>query len=292
MKPLYISVDIGGTTIQLAASKTGEQVDEMLEFELASYETPALWLEYLFDKNPRFKGANWVVGVPGSVKKNRQLLETPNLPSAWAGSCIPDALSLFNINWLLENDANLAAFGEACCGAGVKYFHQICLTLGTGLGAGIIIDGKIYRGASGAAGELGHLQIEPGGRECGCGSRGCLETYASVSGLKRTYFELTGSWLSGREIAEKVETDEFAAVALRKTGLWLGRGLAQIINILEPQAVIFAGGLSRSLDLLLPHIKESSRPLLFARRTEKTPLLRSKLKYPALQGGLKLAATG
>ncbi len=289
MSDLFVSVDIGGTTIQAAISRSGTGIDQMFDFQLKSYENPVSWLQDFFEVIPHSSDSFWAVAVPGSVKERRYLLETPNLPDAWSGPAIPDALAGADLNWVLENDANAAALGEAEFGSGRGANHLVCLTLGTGLGAGIIIDGNIYRGASGAAGEFGHLQIEPDGRTCGCGSRGCLETYASASGLMETYYELTGNRPSAREIMDRVEEDELAARAARRTGLYLGRGVAQLINLLEPEKIIFAGGLSGSLDILLPHIREAAGPLLFARRTKNTPLVQSELEFPALHGGIALA---
>lgn len=289
MSDLFVSIDIGGTTIQAAISRSGTDLDQTFDFQLKNYENPATWLQDLFKKIPRSSDSFWAVAVPGSVKERRYLLETPNLPDAWCGSAIPTAFENADLNWVLENDANAAALGEAEFGSGRGANHLVCLTLGTGLGSGIIIDGDIYRGASGAAGEFGHFQIEPDGRLCGCGSRGCLETYASATGLVETYYGLTGNRPTAREIMDRVKEEEDAVRAARQTGLYLGRGLAQLINLLEPEKIIFAGGLSGSLDILLPHIREAAEPLLFAERTKNTPLVQSELDYPALHGGIALA---
>jgi glucokinase len=217
--------------------------------------------------------------------------ETPNLPKAWTGTAITDALKDRDIEFHLENDANLAALGEHHFGPGRDVRNLVLLTLGTGIGGGIIVDDGILRGATGAAAEVGHLTLEPGGRLCGCGHTGCFEQYGSARGLEQTYESLAGEHRSAREIAKRANGDPLAREAMTQTGLYLGRGLAQIINLLEPGLVLFSGGLAGSLEHLRPHIRAGLDTHVFASRARSIPLKRADRDQPALMGTHALIAS-
>ncbi len=283
-----VVVDIGGTTIKMARLTHSSEVEIQWEFQRKCFDKPGMWVQSVLATAPGLEQWPWVLGVPGSLENGKILHETPNLPPAWSGKKIARALEAEEFNFLLENDANLAALGEARCGAGREYNDLVCLTLGTGVGSGIIIENKIYRGATGAAGEMGHLIIEPDGKKCGCGDRGCLENYASASALEDYYRETTGKDKTAKEICAEIKEEEAAARAVERTANYLGRGIAQLINLLEPEAIIFSGGLSRDLDLLLPGIKAGRDHHLFANRTTSTPLLQAELEEPAFAGGVEL----
>jgi glucokinase len=166
----------------------------------------------------------------------------------------------------LENDANAAALGEHVYGAGRGCRHLIYMTVSTGIGGGLIIDGRLYRGATGVAGEVGHMTIEPDGPLCGCGNRGCLEALASGTAIAARGEELVaqgGSALLARLAQEQgdltAETVSRAAdqgdVAcqgiIRRAGYYLGIGLASYVNIFNPEAIIIGGGLAKAGELLL-----------------------------------------
>jgi len=163
----------------------------------------------------------------------------------------------------LENDANAAALGEHVYGAGRGCRHLIYITVSTGIGGGLIIDGRLYRGATGVAGELGHMTIDPDGPLCGCGNRGCLEALASGTAIAARGEELVaqgGSALLAQEQGElTAETVSRAAdqgdVAcqgiIRRAGYYLGVGLASYVNIFNPEVIIIGGGLAKVGDLLL-----------------------------------------
>lgn len=285
-----VAVDVGGTNIRAGYSRLGTDFAEKWNFSRPDFPTPSDWLNSLLEKDEELKQSTWVVGVPGSVIEGSRVEETPNLPSGWSGESIPAALDEYQLTWCLENDANLAALGEAYYGAAQEDEHLVCVTLGTGVGAGLVIERKLYTGATGAAGELGHLKVEPGGRSCGCGRQGCLETYASATGMERTYRELTNNEESSEEIVRRAEeeTEEEAQKALEQTGRYLGRGLALLINLLEPESIYFSGGMARDLEALKPYINEGKDPNLFAARTRDIPLYRACLEEPALYGALAL----
>lgn len=280
-------VDLGATRVKFGYSPDSHSLKQRNTFRLDQYRDPLELFSAIRDGNPTTADSPWVIGVPSPVDGNR-MTETPNLPERWTGSTVPEALSELGLDFTLENDANLAALGEFHFGAGEHHTHLVCLTLGTGIGGGIIIDGSLYRGHSGAAGEVGHITLVPGGRPCGCGNRGCFEQYGSASGLSSTYEQLTGDRLTAEEIARRHPGDDSAQKALEATGTHLGRGLAVVCNLLEPDIVVLAGGLSRSLKHFRGTLRGAFEENVFAERVKPTGIEQASLDEPALHGGLVL----
>jgi glucokinase len=202
------------------------------------------------------------IAVPGTVNAAEGVIvKVPNVPSL-DGFRLGAALeSEFKWPVILENDANAAAVGEMWQGAGQGHRSLIAVTLGTGVGGGIILDGKLWRGVDGSAGEIGHIGVDPfGGVACTCGSSGCLEVYASATAVVRmtreAIFRYPNSVLQDIEdlTSEKIyqagkKGDELAIEVFRQMGVYLGIGLASLINLLNPEIIIIGGGLSNGWDL-------------------------------------------
>lgn len=220
--------------------------------------------------------------VPGTVNVEEGVVVTaPNLPCL-DGFHLAAALSeRLDLPAILENDANAAAVGEMWQGAAVGCNTIICVTLGTGVGGGIILNGKLWRGVDGAAAEIGHMCVDPfGGVACTCGSRGCLEVFASATAIVRMTREASprypDSVLQGKEdrTAETIfaagqQGDELALEIFRRMGVYLGIGLANLINILNPEMIVIGGGVVNGWDLFEKHmhhqVEERAFPLLAAR---------------------------
>ncbi len=163
----------------------------------------------------------------------------------------------------IDNDANCAAWAEHRFGVGAGTRHFLCVTLGTGIGGGLVIDARPYRGAHGGAAEIGHMVVDPDGPLCGCGQRGCWEQFASGMALERTAREGIGAHgdsvlkkenvdgrISGRAITQAArEGDAFALGLVERLGCWVGWGLGSLVNILEPERIAIAGGLASDWDL-------------------------------------------
>jgi glucokinase len=191
----------------------------------------------------------------------------------------------------LVNDGNAAALGEMKYGAAKGMNNFVVLTLGTGLGAGIVVDGKLLLGEHGAAGELGHIAMYPRERQCGCGHYGCVETYVSATGIRRTAFELMAQKLDETELrrlsyddltAERIfalaaEGDPLAMEAFAITGLHLGRLISIIVATFEPEAVILFGGLTNSGRLLMEPTRKSYNESVLAVFKERVKILASEL---------------
>ncbi len=206
---------------------------------------------------------------------------------------------------VVTNDANLVAIGEQEYGVGKGMKNFIVLTLGTGVGSGFIVNGELLLGHDGMAGEMGHVNVNPNGRLCNCGSKGCLETYASVTGIKRTVFKLLADMkrasqlrdysyneLTGKMIAEAaLEGDPIAMRAFEYTGEILGTKLADAGAYFSPEAIILAGGLTKAGDLLLIPTKKSMEKRIFQAFRGKIKLMISDMgqKYDGVLGAAALA---
>ncbi len=208
----------------------------------------------------------------------------------------------FDLPVVITNDANAAALGEQLFGAARAMRHFVVITLGTGLGSGIVVNGELVYGADGFAGELGHTIVEPAGRLCGCGNRGCLETYVSATGICRTVLSLLAerrddsplrrispAELTSKEVYDAArDGDGIALAAYDETARILGMKLADTVAHLSPEAIIFTGGFAASGDLLFVPVKRYLDAFLLGVYRGKVAILPSGL--PAGAGGVLGAA--
>ena len=183
----------------------------------------------------------------------------------------------------LDNDANCAAWAEHRFGVGEGCQQFLCVTLGTGIGGGIVVNGRPYRGAHGGAGEIGHMVVDPDGPLCGCGNRGCWEQYASGLALERMAREALGEDHRGQEITRLARHgDEEARLVVDEMARWVGWGLGSIVNILEPERIAIAGGVARDWDLLADIAYAAMTERIEASDRRPTPLLlRAELGHDA-----------
>ena len=286
-----IGIDIGGTNTKLGAVDEKGTVLKRHEFKTTDYDNFASYMEGL-ERAISFLTTNTDgdcqgvgIGAPNGNYYKGTIDYAPNLPF---GRCAPIVETLRMATGYehiyLSNDANAAALGEKIYGGGRNHDHFIVITLGTGLGSGIVIDGKLLLGADGFAGELGHVCAVPNGRICGCGKRGCLETYASATGIKRTYLEMsTAANVTWADLDAKVVEDAAkagdaaAAETYQITGNILGRCLADFIHFSRPSAIFLFGGPVKSGDLLIKPAKEAMEKNLMPVFRDKVKLLPSEL---------------
>lgn len=224
------------------------------------------------------------VSAAGFVSSDRKtMLATPNIAD-WNGVNLDNELTkLIGLPVIIENDANAAAWGEAKFGAGQNKDHMMMLTVGTGIGGGIVVNGGLYRGAFGTAAEFGHMRVVPEGHLCGCGARGCFEQYASGNALLRHVREAinatpeiarnllsrgdgTVAGLTGKAITDAArDGDPVALAAFNTTGQWLGAGIATLSVILDPACVVIGGGVIEAGEILLKPTREAlERTMPFA----------------------------
>lgn len=293
-KPYVIGMDMGGTNtvfgivdsrgsvISKSAIKTGTHTDVNLYIQ-DLYDELIKLIEAVGGKD-KIKGIG--VGAPNGNYYTGNIEFAPNLP--WKG-VIPFAKLMtekFGITTALTNDANAAAVGEMTYGGARGMKNFIMITLGTGVGSGIIIDGKVVYGHDGFAGELGHTTaIRENGRLCGCGKHGCLETYCSATGVARSAREILGSTTKSSQLRNipmdsitskdvfdaAMEGDEVAKEIFEYTGKILGQSLADFVAFSAPEAIAIFGGLSKAGDLIMNPIREHMEANLL-------PLWRGKIK--------------
>lgn len=215
------------------------------------------------------------IGVPGPVDETGMLVGgAVNL--GWESFYIPAALNAYiKIPVKATNDANAAAFGEMWQGGGKGYRSMVAVTLGTGVGGGIIVNGKLLTGATGAGGEIGHMHLEDEETECcNCGNRGCMEQYASATGLVRLAGRrlaeddkpsiLRSGELSAKAVFDAVkEKDEVAVEIAEQFGDYLGKGLAVIASVVNPEVFVIGGGVSKAGEILLSFVEPAFQKYAF-----------------------------
>ncbi|CAN5131101.1 MAG: ROK family glucokinase [Nocardioides sp.] len=275
---LAVGIDVGGTKI------AGGVVDgdgELLEE--ARVDSPARDAEAVADAiaglindlASRHEVSTVGVGAAGYIDRARSnVLFAPNI--AWRDVPLRAQLEAATaLPVVIENDANAAAWGEFTYGAGSDVDDLLLVTVGTGVGGGVVLGGSLLRGAFGVAAEIGHLRMVPNGLLCGCGNRGCLEQYGSGSALVREVREAARAGLAGAVpvlelaggsaeaitgpiITQAAQGDDpFAIAAIGEIGRWLGEGIASLAAVLDPAMVVIGGGVSAAGDLLLDPIRSA-----------------------------------
>lgn len=294
-KKWVIGVDLGGTNIVVGVLPMDGGDGEVLALKNEPTESER-GAKYVVDKIvllieearaevvARFGGtrndfAGIGIGAPGPLnRKTGTVIQSPNL--GWRNFPLRDLISnAVNLPAVLDNDANCATYGEWWLGAGRNVDTLIGITLGTGIGGGIVLNGEIFHGVSDAAGEIGHMTIEANGRKCPCGNYGCLEAYASGPAIARRAIEgleagaeslltdLVNNKLEAITAATVYEAaingDQYANEVLRETAKFLGAGVANIINIFNPDMIVIAGGVTKAGDQLFVPLRSEVRRRAF-----------------------------
>lgn len=295
-KPYVIGLDLGGTNSVFGIVNKEAQIVKTVSVPTAGHGTADLYVQHCVEAlKPLIEEVGGIgqiqamgIGAPNANYYSGCIEDAPNLE--WRGN-IP-LVKMFqealNIPVVMTNDANAAAIGEMAYGAarGMKNFIEI--TLGTGVGSGIVVNGQLVYGHDGFAGELGHVIIERNGRECGCGRKGCLECYCSGTGIARSAVEKLA--LSRRpsvlrdKLSSKLEAkdvsiaassgDELALEILADTGRRLGEACADFASFCSPEAFIFFGGPTKAGELLMSHVRKAyDENVLFVYRGKAKILL-------------------
>jgi glucokinase len=235
-----------------------------------------------------------------SVRDGRAL-SSPNLPEL-NGLLLAKTLSeRLNVPVVLENDATAAAIGEHWLGSSKDVESSVFVTLGTGVGGGLILDGRVYRGVDGTAGEIGHICVEPDGMLCGCGSHGCVEQYASATAIVRIAGELLRQHPSpllnqqlgftSKDVYDAaVSGDSVALDAFRIMGRYLGIALAGLVDVLNPELIVIGGGAAAGWDFFIEHVRSEVRARAFRDPALRVRLVRASLGESAgILGGARVA---
>jgi glucokinase len=220
------------------------------------------------------------VGVAGLVDLEGVLRFGPNLPDAIDFAVAPVVRERWGVPVIVDNDANTALWAEYRAGCAVGATEAVLVTLGTGIGAGVVVDGRLQRGAAGFAGEPGHMVVDPSGPPCPCGRRGCWERFASGSGLGRLARDAAEAGQADRVVAlaggdaedvrgqhvtrAALEGDPDAIAVLRQFAWWVALGIANLVNVLDPELVVIGGGLAAAGELLLAPTRQAYAGLVLA----------------------------
>lgn len=295
---LIVGVDIGGTNSVVGIVDGGGTILHQARFPTQAHEPAGEYIPRLLEV----------------IKELRDELD-PEAPVEGIGIAAPAANSRegvvenpANFNWgrvgvaemmnrstglpvWIMNDGDAAVLGEIRCGAARGLKNVLAITLGTGLGAGLVVHGKLVQGENGAAGELGHMPLVPDGRQCACGRRGCVETYVSATGLRRTAFELLADRVGDSRLRTVAFTDltaeiiaqlardgdSIAKAAFEATGAYLGRMLATVVAVFDPEAIVLCGGLVHAGDLLVVPAQRTFNDHVLKRSERNTRILVSNL---------------
>lgn len=278
-----VGVDVGGTKVAAALVDDGGSIVRRSRAETESSDYPGMVagiVAAVTDVRAGVDVSGVGLAIAGNVAADgSSVLFSPHLPLA-AEPLAADLKAALGLRVLVDNDANAAAWAEHQCGAGRGTGEMLFVAMGTGLGAGLVLRNDLYRGYQGFAGEAGHLTVVIDGRACPCGSRGCWERYASGTALVAHYVERGGDAdVGGPGITSAAaKGNELAIAALSDVGEWLGRGLASLVAILDPELVVIGGGVSESADLLLdPARRQMAASMTGADRRPLPPVVAAEL---------------
>jgi glucokinase len=303
----YIGVDLSGVTLRTALATAEGQIVERREAALERDQLVAQvsrMVTELRDIAPQIGAIG--VGIPGLINpRTDQVVVSPDLPSVVRGDFHAELTKATGLRVELENDANAAAYGEYKAGAGRGSRDMFYITIGAGIGGAIILDGRLWLGASGFAGEFGHITIDAeDGIECICGNTGCLETLASAPNIvrranERLYRDNTSSLsklamnkdFTAADIAREAKNgDDFSLLMIERTGKYIGAAVASVINLLNIERIVLGGGVMEAGDLILdPIIREAGRRS-FQPCFEATQIVTATLGTDAVAIGAALLA--
>ena len=283
MNDVVLAVDLGGTNLRMAAvdrdgsilaqARTISQKD-WLAGDLVA-ELGGLAVECGTDRHV----VGFGVGVPANFDAEGVLTHVTNLPKLTGMNLKSDISAKFGVPVVLENDATAATIGENWLGASKDTNDSIMLTLGTGVGGGIIINNEPFRGIDGTAGRLGHICVEPNGYPCGCGNRGCIEQYASATAIVRMANEAGLAVTTSLEVYEAAKSsDERALAVFKKMGRYLGITLGGIVNALNPEMIVLGGGAATGLDAFVGHLQTELSARAFHEPATRAKIVRGSLK--------------
>ncbi len=270
----FAGIDLGGTSGKIGLvdpggrvlNKTIQKIDAAAPFDDIIQPLTGALRNLVRSTAGELAGIG--IGSPGFVEAENgiHIAGAENIPGLHGNSLTRFMQDAFSVPVFASNDATCAAAGELKFGAGRRFRHFVLLTLGTGIGGGLVLNGKVYRGSRGFAGEIGHMCVDPGGHWCNCGSQGCLEQYASAPAIQRLYQQKRGKRGLPMETERTVpaifalaeeKSDICAVDTVEQAAACLAQALGTLINILNPEACILGGGVSQAGETLLAPVRHS-----------------------------------
>ena len=286
MNDVVLAVDLGGTNLRMSAVGSDGTIFSHARTSTPKNATPEEFLGVMAGLADECKAAagsdktvvGMGIGVPANFNTDGVLTHVTNIPSLTGMNLKSDLSAKFGVPVALENDATAATIGENWLGASKEVNDSIMLTLGTGVGGGIIIGNEPFRGIDGTAGRLGHITVEPEGHPCKCGNRGCIEQYASATAILRMGREAGIDATTSYDVFKAAESgDERAKGVYQKSGYYLGIVLAGLTNALNPERIVIGGGAAAGWDQFIGSLTTELTTRAFHEPVERAKLVRGTL---------------
>ena len=291
MNRVVLAADLGGTNLRIAAVDEGGALLHCVKRPVPHEVSPAdliVQIRSMADEccgrfsagspDNAFSGVAFTAPAPVAKDFDGVLTKLPNLPSLVGMNLKDELFKLFRLPVTVENDATAAGVGENWIGASRGIENAICVTLGTGIGGGIIINGEPIRGKDGIGGEIGHICVEPEGHPCGCGSHGCVEQYSSATAIVRLAKERGMTVETAKQVYDAYKSGHGMADAVfRSMGRYLGIMLAGLANALNPEILVVCGGVTEGWDAFASHVEAEIRSRAYAAAAARASLVRGEL---------------
>lgn len=306
LEPRYVGIDLSGPVLRAALVDQNGQIEERREAKTEADQIlnqVAQVVANLRGTGPRIEAVG--IAIPGLVNRNTdRVVVSRDLPSTVREDMHAEFMKASGARVEIENDANAAAYGEYKVGAGRGSRDMFYITIGEGIGGAIILDGKLWTGASGFAGEFGHITIDAEGIECECGNTGCLETLASAPSIvrranDRLYRDGTSSLsklainknFTADDVAHEAKNgDDFSMMMIERTGRYIGIGVASVLNLLNIERVVLGGGVMDAGELILNPIIHEARRRAFQPCFDATQIVAATLGPDAASIGVAMLA--
>jgi len=291
-KDYLIGVDFNANTISAGLVDLTGKIIKKVEMPTDAKKGKKQVLDNLFAAISKVKKSHVIgigIGVPGYVDKKRGIIHNaPNLPD-WKDVNLKRMIEeRINLPTYIDNDINCFALAESKCGSGKKIDNFVVMSIGSGVGSGIVINGKIYRGTNDCAAEIGHTVVVENGDKCNCGNYGCLETYSSGLAIERRFKDATKKRMTYEEIAKEYSKNKKAKEIINDAGKYLGVGIANVINFLNPELVIVGGPVIRIVKPIAPlAFKEAQRRALSI-PAERVKIMESTLEDAGIIGAASI----
>ena len=302
----FIGIELAGSKLSGATVDSNGQIRKRAETSVNGSGLIAQMAAMVADLKAGDENIGGIgVAIPGLVnRQSDRVIASSFLPSTVSNNLHAELTEATGLRVELENDANAAAYGEYMAGAGRGSRDMFYITIGQGIGGAIILDGKLWTGSSGFAGEVGHITIDTEGAECLCGNRGCLETVASAPNIVRRANErlnrdstsslsrlaLNKDFTADDMAREATEGDDFALMMLERTGKYIGTGVASVINLLNIERIVLGGGVMQAREIILNPVIQEAKRRAFQPCFEATEILAASLGPDAATIGAAMLA--
>jgi glucokinase len=288
MNTVVLAADLGGTNLRIGAVEGDGSILHLTKRPTPKNVSPAGLIGLVREMADEcatampdkdgFCAIAFTAPAPVAKDFDGVLTKLPNLPSLVGMNLKSELKALFDLPVIVENDATAAGIGEDWIGASRGVENSICVTLGTGIGGGIIINGEPIRGKDGIGGEIGHICVEPDGHPCGCGSHGCIEQYASATAIVRMAREAGMDVETAKDVYDAhTQGDQRADTVFRAMGRYLGITLAGLANALNPEMLVICGGVTEGWDAFAGHVENEISIRAYAAAAARAKLVKGEL---------------